>query len=176
MNECCPAVIEDWQFFFIKIQYGVALDHKQSTCSRKPPVYSKSGCIRHGAVVFCIVNWKWTNGESREMSYKYIDRCMAYTDPLWSTLYVRKLCRIYFLFIEGTMEAGVNANRNLKFWILTRENKNESVTTWIEVGPIFGRNLACGFLGPLVVNLWKEFAPFGLILSVHGMAQCCFEY
>ena len=52
---------------------------------------------------------------------------------------------------------------------------NESGPAGIEVVRIFGPNLVCIYLGPLVVHLWKGTTTFGLILAEYDMAQWCVE-
>ena len=54
----------------------------------------------------------------------------------------------------------------LKFWMVKRENMNESGPAGIEVGRIFYPNSVCSCLGPLVVHRWKETTTFSLILAL----------
>ena len=73
-----------------------------------------------------------------------------------STLQGRKLCLIYFLFywVDREREGG-GSNCNLKFWIVKRENMNESGPAVIEVVRIFSPNSVYSCLGPQVVHLWN---------------------
>ena len=63
---------------------------------------------------------------------------MASSETLWSTLKRRILCCFYYLFYWVDCErGGGRLNCKLKFWMVKRENMNESGPARIEVGPIF---------------------------------------
>ena len=76
-------------------------------------------------------------------------------------------CCFYYLFYWVDCErGGGRLNCKLKFWMVKRENMNESGPAGIEVGRIFDPNFVCSCLWPLVVHLWKETTTFSLILAL----------
>ena len=109
---------------------------------------------------------EWIQGLPREKFIKYLDQIwyMASLDPLGSTLQGRKLCLIYFLFYWVDREGWSNCY--LKFWIVKRENMNESGPAGIKVVRIFVPNSVCSCLGTQEVHLWKGTTMFGLILAL----------
>ena len=118
---------------------------------------------------------EWIKGLPREKSKHFMDQIwyMASLCPLWSTLHVRKLCRIYYRFYWVDRQRGCRSNCYLKFLIVKRENMNESGPTGIEVGRIFGPNSLCCCLGPLIVHLWKETTLFGLAYCIRRCTVVC---
>ena len=111
------------------------------------PVWSNIRCIRPGAVMCRIVNWKGLTTyyvtSPLNIWIKY-----AFSDTLWPNLKRGKLFCFYYLFywVDREMGGGVRLNCYLIFWMVKRENMNESVHAGIEVWRIFGP--VCSCLGP----------------------------
>ena len=127
------------------------------------PVWSNHRCIRHGAVLCRIVNWKGLTAYNVTSPLNIWSK-YAFSDTLWSNLKRGKLCCFYYLFYWVDCEMGGEVE--LLSEILNGETREHewNVPAGIEVGRIFGPVWNC--LGPLVVHMWKGTTTFSLILAL----------